>query len=249
MSDKLALITGASGGIGACIARTAHRNGYRVALLDVNAQALERVASELDGAQVHVCDITDPEAIEIMLDRLGAVPDLLVNNAGIVKFAPVLDISVADFRRVVDIDLTGAFIVSQAVARRLRDAGRPGNIVNISSIGGITPSPGTNAYAASKAGLAKLTELMAIELGPLGIRFNTVSPGFIDGGMSAGLYANPQTRAGRSAGVPLKRLGTEQDVADAVMFLASDAASYISGHNLVVDGAVTHSVLLQVSRD
>lgn len=246
MSDKLAVITGASGGIGACIARTAHRNGYRVALLDVQAQALERVAAELDGAQVHMCDITDADAVEATLDDLGAVPDLLVNNAGIVRFAPILDVSVADFRRVVDIDLTGAFIMSQAVARRMRDTGRTGSIVNISSIGGITPSPGTNAYSASKAALANLSELMAIELGPLGIRVNTVSPGFIDGGMTAGLYSDPNVRASRSGGVPLRRLGTEQDVADAVLFLASDAAGYVSGHNLVVDGAVTHSVLSHI---
>lgn len=248
MSEKLALITGASGGIGACIARTAQRHGYRVALLDVQAEALGRVAEGLDGAEVHVCDITDPAAVEAVLDRLDTAPDLLVNNAGIVKFCPILDISVADFRRVLDIDLTGAFIVSQAVARRLRDAGKAGSIVNISSIGGITPSLGTNAYAAGKAGLAKLTELMALELGPLGIRVNTVSPGFIDGGMSTAVYADAKTRAVRTQAVPLKRLGSEEDIANAVLFLASDAAGYVSGHNLVVDGAITHSVLSQIPR-
>jgi NAD(P)-dependent dehydrogenase (short-subunit alcohol dehydrogenase family) len=164
----------------------------------------------------------------------------------VVKFSYLLDMSVADFRRVIDIDLTGAFIMSQAVARRMREHG--GSIVNISSIGGITPSLGTNAYAPGKAGLAKLSELMALEWGGYGIRVNTVSPGFIDGGMSTPVYADPKTRAVRSQAVPLKRLGSEEDIAQAVMFLASDAAGYISGHNLVVDGAITHSVLSQVPR-
>lgn len=154
----------------------------------------------------------------------------------------------SDWRRILDVDLTGAFIMAQAVARRLRDAGRPGCIVNISSIGGITPSLGTNAYAAGKAGLCKLTELMALELGPLGIRINTVSPGFIDGGMSASVYADPRTREIRTNAVPLKRLGSEDDIANAVMFLTSDAASYVNGHNLVVDGGVVPSALFQVPR-
>lgn len=247
-NNKLALITGASGGIGAAIARAAGIQGYQVVLLDVQEQSVQKTAATIPGAQAFVCDITNAQSVERILDQLGAPPDLLVNNAGIVKFCPILDIDVADFRRILDIDLTGAFIVAQAVARRLRDAQKPGSIVNISSIGGITPSLGTNAYAAGKAGLAKLTELMALELGPLGIRVNTVSPGFIDGGMSAAVYADPKTRAIRTNAVPLKRLGSEEDIANAVMFLASDAAGYVNGHNLVVDGGVVQSALFQVPR-
>lgn len=248
MNKKLAVVTGASGGIGATIARAASRLGYRVALLDIQAEAVKKTASAIENAEGFECDISDQDEVEAVLRRIGGVPDLLVNNAGVVKFCPILDIAVEDFRRVVDINLTGAFIVSQAVAKRMRDAGKAGNIVNISSIGGISPSLGINAYAASKAGLVKLTELMALELGELGIRVNAVSPGFIDGGMSTPIYANPKARAVRTQAVPLKRLGSEEDVAEAVMFLASDAAAYITGHNLVVDGALTHSVLAQVPR-
>lgn len=245
-AGKLALVTGAGGGIGAAIARLAIAQGWRVLLIDVQAQALARTAADLGGVAHAVCDITDEAQVRALVDGLDAAPQLLVNNAGVVQFAHLLDMSVADFRRVLDIDLTGAFIMSQAVARRMRDQG--GSIVHISSIGGITPSLGTNAYAAGKAGLAKLGELMALEWGPFGIRVNTVSPGFIDGGMSTSVYADPKTRAVRSAAVPLRRLGREEDIAQAVMYLASEAASYVSGHNLVVDGAITHSVLSQVPR-
>ncbi len=247
-AGKLALVTGAGGGIGAAIARLAIAQGWRVLLIDVQAQALARTAADLGGVANAVCDITDEAQVRALVDGLDVSPQLLVNNAGVVQFAHLLDMSVADFRRVLDIDLTGAFIMSQAVARRMRDQAQGGSIVHISSIGGITPSLGTNAYAAGKAGLAKLGELMALEWGAHGIRVNTVSPGFIDGGMSTAVYADPKTRAVRSAAVPLKRLGREEDIAQAVMYLASEAASYVSGHNLVVDGAITHSVLSQVPR-
>lgn len=248
MKKKLALITGASGGIGAAIARQASQQGYRVALLDIQEEAVKKTASEIDNATGFKCDVTDEHEVDSVLFMLGDVPDLVVNNAGIVQFCLSLDMAVKDFRRVLDIDLTGAYIVSRATARLMRDTGKQGNIVNISSIAGITPSLGTNAYAAGKAGLLKLTELMALELGELGIRVNAVSPGFIDGGMSTGIYANPKSRAVRTQAVPLRRLGSEQDIANAVMFLASDAGSYITGHNLVVDGALIHSVLSQVPR-
>lgn len=245
---KYALITGAGGGLGAAIARAAHQQGYQCMLIDLQEQCVLQTAASLPGAQAFACDITDAQAVQRVLEQIGVTPDLFVNSAGIVKFCPILDISIADWRRILDVNLTGAFIVSQAVARRMRDAGKPGNIINISSIGGITPSLGTNAYAAGKAGLAKLTELMALELGPLGIRVNTVSPGFIDAGMSTDVYADPKTRATRTNAVPLKRLGSEDDIANAVMFLASDAAGYINGHNLVVDGGVAPSALFQVPR-
>lgn len=245
---KLALITGGSSGIGAAIAAQADREGYQVALMDTNAEGVRAVASKLHDGVALVCDITDEAAVEVALDSLGRTPDLLVNNAGIVRFEYMLDMSVETFRRVMDVDLTGAFIMARAVGRRLRDAQRGGAIVNIASIGGITPSLGTNAYAAAKAGMIKLTELMALEWGPLGIRTNTVSPGFIDGGMSAAIYADPRTREIRTQAVPQRRLGLEQDIAEAVMFLASARAAYVNGHNLVVDGGVIHSVLSQIPR-
>lgn len=248
MADRIALVTGGGSGIGADICRAAHAAGYRVAVMDANAQAAQAMAAELGNAIALPCDVTDEHAVDAALARLGAVPDLLVNNAGIVKFGHLVDMSVQDFRRVLDVDLMGVYILCRAVGRLMRERGS-GNIVNISSINAITPSLGTNAYAAAKAGLVNLTKLLAIELGPHGVRVNSVSPGFVDGGMSTPVFANPRTREIRTKAVPLRRLGATTDIAQAVLFLASDAAPYITGQDLGVDGGLVHSLLAQIPRD
>lgn len=243
-----ALITGAGAGLGATIAEHAARAGYRVGLVDVGADAVRAQAARLPDAVSLPCDVTDEAAVEAALDSFGAVPDVVVCNAGIVRFGTLLDVSIQDFRKVTEVNLVGAFIVARAAARRMAPRGH-GAIVNVTSINAITPAPGSGAYPAAKAGLAALTEHMALEWGPLGLRVNCVAPGFIDAGMSAPIYANPKVRASRGGAVPMRRLGTADEVAQAVMFLASDAASYINGHQLVVDGGVVHSVLLQLPRD
>jgi NAD(P)-dependent dehydrogenase (short-subunit alcohol dehydrogenase family) len=247
MAQKLALITGAGNGIGAAIATAAHRAGYRVGVMDANADAARAMAAQLGDALALPCDVTDEQAVDQALATLGAVPDLLVNNAGIVKFGHLLDISVDDFRRVLDVDLVGAYILSRAVGRGMRERGS-GNIVGISSINAITPSLGTNAYAAAKGGLVNMTKLLALELGPHGVRVNSVSPGFVDGGMSTAVFANAKTRELRTNAVPLRRLGSVEDIANAVMFLASDEATYIHGQDLGVDGGLVHSLLSQIPR-
>ena len=248
MTRKLALVTGAGNGIGAAIATAAQSAGYRVAVMDANADAAGAMAAQLGDAVALPCDVTDEKAVDQALATLGAVPDLLVNNAGIVKFGHLLDISVDDFRRVLDVDLVGAYILSRAVGRGMRERGS-GNIVSISSINAITPSLGTNAYAAAKAGLVVMTKLLALELGPHGVRVNSVSPGFVDGGMSTAVFANAKTRELRTKAVPLRRLGSVEDIANAVMFLASDEATYIHGQDLGVDGGLVHSLLSQIPRD
>lgn len=247
-SRRNALITGAGAGLGAAVAAHAAKAGYRLGLVDVGAEAVRAQAARLPDAVALPCDVTDEAAVEAALDAFGAVPDVVVCNAGIVRFGTLLDVSAADFRKVMEVNLVGAFIVARATARRMAPRGR-GSIVNVTSINAITPAPGSGAYPAAKAGLAALTEHMALEWGPLGLRINCVAPGFIDAGMSAPIYANPKVRASRGGAVPMRRLGTADEVAEAVMFLASDAASYINGHQLVVDGGVVHSVLLQLPRD
>ena len=248
MTERLALVTGGGSGIGAAIARAASRAGYRVAIMDAQADAAEAMARELGHAVALPCDVTDELAVDAALASLGATPDLLVNNAGIVKFGHLVDMSVKDFRRVLEVDLVGVYILSRAVGLMMRARGQ-GNIVNISSINAITPSLGTNAYAAAKGGLVTMTKLLALELGPHGVRVNSVSPGFVDGGMSTAVFANPRTRDIRTKAVPLRRLGSTEDIAQAVMFLASDAAAYVHGQDLGVDGGLVHSLLSQIPRD
>ena len=248
MTERLALVTGGGSGIGAAIARAASRAGYRVAIMDAQADAAAAMARELGNAVALPCDVTDELAVDAALASLGATPDLLVNNAGIVKFGHLVDMSVKDFRRVLEVDLVGVYILSRAVGLMMRARGQ-GNIVNISSINAIAPSLGTNAYAAAKGGLVTMTKLLALELGPHGVRVNSVSPGFVDGGMSTAVFANPRTRDIRTKAVPLRRLGSTEDIAQAVMFLASDAAAYVHGQDLGVDGGLVHSLLSQIPRD
>jgi short-subunit dehydrogenase len=159
-----------------------------------------------------------------------------------------MDMSLADFSLVMNVNLVACYVVARACARGMQQRGS-GSIINITSVNSITPGPGAGAYPAAKAGLARLTEQMALEWGPLGLRVNAVAPGFIDAGISTPFYANPVVRELRRKAVPVGRLGTAQDIAQAVMFLASDEASYINGHELVVDGGIVSSVLLQLPRE
>ncbi len=161
-------------------------------------------------------------AIEEVFEEFGA-PDVVVNNAGIVRFAPLATARIEDFRAVVDVNLVGTFIVARAAARRWIDTGRPGCIVNVTSMNGAAAGPNSGAYGASKAAIALLTSQMALEWGHHGIRVNAVAPGLIDAGMSEPIYADPDTRYARESKIPLGRLGTAADVAEVVLFLASDA--------------------------
>lgn len=244
---KTAIITGASSGIGKDIARLAAECGYRVGVLDVNREQAEAVAAEIDEAVPLVADVCNTEQVEAALETFGDTPDLVVNNAGIVRFGSLLEQTVDDFRKVLDINFTGTFIVAQAAAKRMV-AKSKGVIINLASINAICPGTNIGSYPASKAAVVRLTEQMAIEWGPLGLRVNTISPGFIDGGMSKDIYADSKVRQLRGGAVPLQRLGQTRDIAEAVLFLASDAAKYITGQNLAVDGGVVQSVIAQLPR-
>ena len=182
------------------------------------------------------------------MDRLGETPTLLINNAGILRTGPLMEHAVEDFRRVIQVNLVSVFIVSQIVARRMQDNGG-GAIVNLASINAINPSTECGAYAAAKAGIVCLTQQMSLEWGEYGIRVNSMAPGFIDSGMAAPFYRNPAIRELRGSAVPLGRIGTADDVAECAMFLASDAAGYISGQNIAIDGGVINSVLMQLPRE
>lgn len=248
MSTKRALVTGGAGDIGRAIAGRLARAGWAIGLLDFGGEALSRAAAQIPSALALDADVTDEASVEAALTRFGNPLDLLVNNAGIGRFGPLHELSTADFRKVVEVNLVGAYIVAKVAALAMIPRGS-GIIVNITSVNALTPGPNAGAYPAAKAGLAKLTEQMALEWGPLGLRVNAVAPGFIDAGISTPFYADPQVRAMREAAVPSRRLGVAQDIAEAVFFLSSDAASYINGHQLVVDGGIVPSLLLQLPRE
>jgi NAD(P)-dependent dehydrogenase (short-subunit alcohol dehydrogenase family) len=234
------VVTGGGRGIGEQICRKAAAVGYRVGVLDIDAEAAHRVAAAV-GGQPLVADVRDEGSVGAVLDAFGPI-DALVNNAGMVRFGTLAELSVEDWKLVLEVNLTGTFLVARTTARRMAAAGG-GAIVNVASINGLVPAPYGGAYGASKAAVRLLTEQMAVEWAAYGVRVNAVAPGFIDAGMSEPIYADPETRHRRAAGVPLKRLGTAEDVANAVLFLLSDQASYITGQHLVVDGGVSLNVL------
>lgn len=238
------LITGAAGGLGAAIAAAALKAGYRVGTIDHRPAEADHATDEIEH---HLASVDDEAAVESVLDRFGT-PDVVVNNAGIVRFAPLADLALDDWRAVIDVNLTGAFIVARAAARRWLASGHPGVIVNITSMNGVAAGPNAGAYGSTKAALALLTSQMALEWGPAGIRVNAVAPGLIDAGMSAPIYADPVTRAARESKVPLGRLGHADEIADVVLYLASPAASYLTGQNIVVDGGVTGSIIAHLPR-
>ncbi|MDA1118711.1 MAG: SDR family oxidoreductase [Proteobacteria bacterium] len=238
--DKVAVVTGAARGIGFAIARKFLGEGYRVGLLDIDAETLAQAAGRLgqqDRVLALACDVADPAQVKTSVDkvttRFGRI-DVLVNNAGIALFKPILDTSYAEWARVLDVNLSGPFLCTQACAPvMLRNGG--GAIVNISSISGLRASSLRVAYGTSKAALDHLTKQQAAELGNRGIRVNAVAPGPVDTAMAKQVHT-ADIRADYHDAIPLNRYGTEDEIAAAVLFLCSDAASYINGQTLAVDG-------------
>jgi len=241
-----AIVTGAGAGLGAAIAERLAKEGYALGLLDQDEAGVASVAERLN-AKAFPTDVASPAAVAEAFDAFGPV-DLLVNNAGIARFGPLLDQSALDMQTVINVNLLGTAICAQQAAKGMATIGG-GSIINMSSINAITPGPNVGLYAATKAAIQNLTILQSIEWGPLGIRVNAIAPGFIDAGMSAPFFANESIREKRSQGVPLKALGTADDVVNAVVYLQSDAARYVSGHQLVVDGGVVGSLLAHLPRD
>ena len=236
------LVTGGARGLGAAIAKTAVARGYDVVTIDI-----EPVTWSLPNVTSRVASVADEDAIEAIFDEIR-LPDVVVNNAGIVRFAPLVDLPAQDFRVVVDVNLVGTFLVARAAARRWIAANRPGCVVNVTSMNGAVAGPNAGAYGSSKAAIALLTSQMALEWGRHGIRANAVAPGLIAAGMSEPIYADPDTSIARESKVPLGRLGTADDVAEVVLFLASDRAAYVHGQNIMVDGGVTGSVIAHLPR-
>ena len=237
---KVALVTGAARGIGLEVARQFFAAGYGVALLDIDRPTLRAAAgsfAEQDRLLALECDVAEPaqvqRAVDALEEKFGRL-DALVNNAGVAVFKPILETSYEDWQRVLAVNLTGPFVCAQACAPLMLKQGG-GAIVNIASISGVRASTLRVAYGTSKAGLMHLTKQQAAELGAMGIRVNAVAPGPVDTAMAQQVHT-PAIRADYHDAIPLARYGTEREIADAVLFLCSDAASYVNGQTLAVDG-------------
>ena len=244
---KTAIVTGGAAGLGADIAKVLTDNHYRVGIIDLGADRVEGAAASLPGAVGIEADVSSPEQVEAAFAAFGEVPDLLVNNAGIVRFGGLEEQSVQDYIDVLNINLLGSCLCARQVAPGMMSRGS-GHIINFTSINGIHPAPGVGLYSGTKAAMANMTQAMSIEWGPSGIRVNAIAPGFIDAGMSKPIYADPKVRAVRGGGVPLRKLGDANDIAQAVLFLDSEDAQYINGHQLVIDGGVSNSVMAHLPR-
>ncbi len=239
LTGKVAFVTGSTRGIGHAIALTLHRAGARVAIIGRDATRAGEVAAAIgEGAAGFACDVADAaqvtEAIAAAEQAIGPI-DILVNNAGLTRDNLLMRLSEADWDDVLDANLKGAFFTTRAVIKGMMKR-RSGRIINISSIVGLTGNKGQANYAASKAGLIGLTKTVAKEYASRGICVNCIAPGFIETDMTAALPED--ARKVLLEGIALGRLGSPEDVANAVLYLASDLASYMTGQVLVVDGGM-----------
>ncbi len=238
-SRQAVIVTGASRGIGAAIARRLAAGGHRLALVARNGEALAEMADELgDGVRAYPADISDWNAVQQVVAAVQEDFDGiygLVNNAGMTRDGLLVRMSPEQWQAPLDVNLNGTFYFTRAAASVMMRA-RQGRIVNISSVIGLTGNAGQANYAASKAGIIALTKSVAKELGGRNVTCNAVAPGFIETEMTADLPA--KVKDGMLAQIPLKRLGRGEDVAGVVEFLLSPAAAYITGQTLVVDGGL-----------
>jgi 3-oxoacyl-[acyl-carrier protein] reductase len=241
LKDKIAIVTGAGSGMGEAIAHTYAREGAKVAVLDVNEQAANKVASAIGAAAFAVaCDVTDradiARAVEMTEKKFG-VTDILVNNAGVAHVnKPLMEIDEREYDRVFDVNVKGVFMFIQSVVPAMRKKGG-GVIVNIGSTAGLRPRPGLSAYNATKGAVHNLTKTLAVELAPDKIRVCAIAPVATDTPLlPTFLGPAPGQREKFIATVPLGRLATSQDIADAALFLASAEAKFLTGNIMEVDG-------------
>ena len=238
LRGRVAIVTGGSQGIGeACVRRFA-REGARVVIADVSDAPGQALAAELGALYVH-CDVGDKAEVDALIARtveaFGAI-DILVSNAGIFRAAEFLDVTEADFDAVLRVNVKGSFLVGQAAARVMA-AQKRGSIIHMSSVNGVMAIPNIASYNVSKGGINQLTRVMALALADQGVRVNAVAPGTIATELAAkAVLTSDAAREKIMSRTPLRRLGEPSEIADTVAFLASDAASYITGEIITVDG-------------
>lgn len=239
LTGKIALVTGASGGIGGAIARRLHGQGATVVLSGTRAEALEALAGELgERSQVMTCNLGDPGETEALVGRVekeAGQLDILINNAGLTRDGLAMRMKDEDWQQVLDVNLTAAFRLARASLKGMMKR-RWGRIIGITSIVGVTGNPGQANYAASKAGLIGMTKSLAQEVATRGITVNCVAPGMIETAMTDAL--NDQQRERILTAIPMQRLGKSDEIASGVAYLASEEAAYVTGQTLHVNGGM-----------
>lgn len=236
MTDKVALVTGAARGIGLATTKLFIEQGWRVAMVDRDREALSAAAAGLNEASPFICDVSDERQVNNVTDAIrqsfGRI-DALVNNAGVADFGPIEETDFTRWRKVMETNLDGVFLMSQAVTPALKET--KGCLVNIASISGLRASTLRVAYGTSKAAVIQLTKQQAAELGEHGIRANCVCPGPVRTKLAMAVHSQDIIDAYHDA-IPLNRYGTEREIAEVIVFLCSSAASYVTGQVIASDG-------------
>jgi NAD(P)-dependent dehydrogenase (short-subunit alcohol dehydrogenase family) len=254
LSGRVCVVTGGGGGIGRAVAVNLARAGAHVAVIDRDERGLERTREELphlgSGHVLMPCDVTSADSIAAAaeaIERSLGPCSVLVNTAALLRPGALDSLTLAEWNAVLAVNLTGYFLCAQSFGAQMRSLGR-GSLVHVASIAGSHAQGRSGAYSVSKAGVVMLSRQLASEWGPLGIRSNVVSPGLVITPMSQSFYDTPGVTERRAAVTPMRRIGMPQDIADAVLFLASDRSSYVNGDEITVDGGYVRTVMNLIPR-
>ncbi len=254
LSGRVCVVTGGGGGIGRAVASSLARAGARVAAIDLDERGLQTTGAELrELGRDHVVARCDTSSVDSVTAASGTIEKslgscgVLVNTAAVLRPGGLENLSLAEWNAVLSVNLTGYFICAQIFGRQMRKLGR-GSLVHVSSIAGSHAQGQSGAYSVSKAGVIMLSRQLASEWGPQGIRSNVVSPGMVITPMSQSFYDTPGVTERRTVVVPSRRIGMPQDIADAILFLASDRSSYVNGDEITVDGGFANMLMNLVPR-
>jgi glucose 1-dehydrogenase len=246
VAGTVCVVTGAASGIGRACATALTGAGGMVALLDRNAEGARLAAQEIGGSALALgCDVSDPVSVDAAATRIEAEigrPAVLVNAAGLLRPGALATLPLSEWNALLAVNLTGYLICAQRFGAGMLEAGQ-GSIVHIASIAARDPTPQAGAYSVAKAGVAMLSQQLALEWAGQGVRSNVVNPGLIHTGMTQAFYDDPEVTAARSKLVPLGRIGQPEDVARAVLWLASPAADYVTGQEVAVDGGLSRALM------